>query len=111
MGQHGKVRHAVIDSLACCLALGHGDVISGNPSSLQCRQVATRGAACMLGGLGCASAQDARGCTFATRALGGAGFSGRAHFQAFWRDMRAVHAAPAARLVRMRGVAACTVQV
>ena len=22
MGQHGKVRHAVIDSVACCLALG-----------------------------------------------------------------------------------------
>ena len=79
MGQHGKVRHAVIDSLACCLALGHGDVISGNPSGPQCRQVASRGAARMLGGRGYAPAQDARGCTFAARALGGAGFSGRAH--------------------------------
>ena len=106
MGQHGKVRHAVIDSLACCLALGHGDVISGNPSGPQCRQVASRGAARMLGGRGYAPAQDARGCTFAARALGGAGFSGRAHFRAFWRVLRVARAAPAARPVCTRGVAA-----
>ena len=106
MGQHGKVRHAVIDSLVCCLALGHGDVISGNPSGPQCRQVASRGAARMLGGRGCAPAQDARGCKLASRALGGAGFSGRAHFWAFWRVLRAARAAPAARPVCTRGVAA-----
>ena len=99
--------HAVIDSVVCCLALLHSGVGSGNPSSPQCRQVATRGAARMLGGLGYASAQGTRGCTFASRALGGAGFAGRAHFWAVWRALRAARAASAARPVPTRGMAAC----
>merc|ERR1711938_260532 len=95
-------------ALVCCLALGQKDVVSGNPFGLQCRQAMWRGVARTLGGRGCAPAQGVRSCSISTRALGGAGFSGRAHFWAFWPLLRVAHAAPAARSVGTRGMAACT---